>query len=61
MVVLFQETEDMVLIIAPEGTRSSVQGWEGDFCHIAAGADLPALAVQLDYAKNMSVLRRNIG
>lgn len=51
MVALFQETEDMVLIIALEGTRSSVQGWKGDFCHIAAGADLQALAVQLDYAK----------
>ncbi|MBQ0795136.1 1-acyl-sn-glycerol-3-phosphate acyltransferase [Zhongshania sp.] len=51
MVVLFKETEDMVLIIAPEGTRSKVQAWKGGFYHIAAGADLPVLAAQLDYAK----------
>ncbi len=39
------------MIIAPEDTRSNVQEWKGGFYHIAAGADLPVLAAQLDYAK----------
>lgn len=51
MVDVFKETDDMVLIIAPEGTRSKVAEWKGGFYHIAAGAGVPIIPAQLDYAK----------
>ncbi len=51
MADLFKETDDMVLIIAPEGTRSKVAQWKGGFYHIAAAAKVPVVAVGLDYAK----------
>lgn len=56
MVDLFKETDDMVLIIAPEGTRSKVAEWKGGFYHIAAGAGVPIVAAQLDYAKRTVTL-----
>ena len=56
MVGLFNETDDMVLIIAPEGTRSKVAEWKGGFYHIAVGADVPIVAAKLDYAKKTVVL-----
>ena len=56
MVSLFQETDDMVLIIAPEGTRGKVAAWKGGFYHIAAGAGIPVLAAQLDYAKKTTMI-----
>lgn len=51
MVSLYEQTDDMVLIIAPEGTRRKVTAWKRGFYYIAAGAGVPIVAAQLDYAK----------
>ncbi len=51
MAALFRETDDMVLIIAPEGTRSKVARWKGGYYHIAVAANVPIVATALDYAK----------
>lgn len=51
MVEQFHNTDDMVLIIAPEGTRKAVERWKGGFYHIAAGAGVPIVPVYLDYAE----------
>ena len=49
MADMFRETDDMVLIIAPEGSRSKVDRWKGGYYHIAAAAGLPIVAAGLDY------------
>lgn len=49
MVAQFDAADDMVLIIAPEGTRGYVPEWKGGFYHIACGAGVPVVAVGLDY------------
>jgi 1-acyl-sn-glycerol-3-phosphate acyltransferase len=51
MVDLFAQTDDMVLIIAPEGTRSKVAQWKGGFYYMAHGAAVPIVPVCLDFAK----------
>lgn len=51
MVQQFADCDDMVLVIAPEGTRSKVDTWKGGFYHIAAGAKVPVVAVALDYGR----------
>ena len=50
MVEQFRTTDDMVLIIAPEGTRKAVSRWKGGFYHIALGAGVAVVPVYLDYA-----------
>ncbi len=47
---LFRETDEMVLILSPEGTRSKVSKWKGGYYHIAASAGVPIVAAALDYA-----------
>ncbi len=49
MVAQFADTDDMVLIIAPEGTRKPVPRWKAGFYHIAHGAGVPIVPVYLDY------------
>lgn len=51
MVNAFAHTDNMVLIIAPEGTRKAVPRWKGGFYHIAAGAGVPVVPVYLDYGR----------
>ncbi|MBD2858032.1 lysophospholipid acyltransferase family protein [Spongiibacter sp. KMU-158] len=47
----FKKTDDMVLIITPEGTRRKVDSWKGGFYHIANGAGVPIMPVYLDYGR----------
>ncbi len=51
MVAQFADTDDMVLIIAPEGTRKAVPCWKGGFYHIALGAGVAVVPVYLDYGR----------
>lgn len=51
MTAAFHATDDMVLIIAPEGTRKAVSRWKGGFYHIAAAANVPVVPVYLDYGR----------
>jgi 1-acyl-sn-glycerol-3-phosphate acyltransferase len=39
------------LALAPEGTRSRVQGWRSGFYRVALGAAVPLALVHLDYAR----------
>lgn len=45
----FARCEEMVLIIAPEGTRSKVAHWKPGFYHIAHAAGVPVYQVSLDF------------
>ncbi|RJP72867.1 MAG: glycerol acyltransferase [Candidatus Abyssobacteria bacterium SURF_17] len=45
----FCESENLVLIIAPEGTRTKPSRWRSGFYHIAQGAGVPVVLGFLDY------------
>jgi 1-acyl-sn-glycerol-3-phosphate acyltransferase len=41
--------DQLVLVIAPEGTRRRVERWKTGFYHIARGAGIPIVPVALDW------------
>ena len=48
---LFNKSDELVLGIAPEGSRSRVDAWKLGFYHIAVGANIPIAIAFLDYDK----------
>lgn len=52
----FARREQMVLAIAPEGTRRKVQAWKSGYWHIARAAGVPIVPVGLDFAKRAAVI-----
>ncbi len=51
MVAVFNNSEQMVLVITPEGTRGKVEQWKGGFYHIAQGAGVPVVLGFVDTSK----------
>lgn len=52
----FRESEQLVLGIAPEGTRRKVTRWKTGFYHIAVAAEVPIVPVALDWgAKTLRI------
>lgn len=49
MVGEFNQAEQLILALAPEGTRSKVNEWKSGFLHIANQASIPVVPVQIDY------------
>jgi len=49
----FNDHENLVLVNAPEGTRSRVGKWKSGFYHIATGASVPIALVYLDYKEKI--------
>ena len=49
----FQESERMMLVIAPEGTRSRSERWKSGFYRIAVTAEVPILAIAFDYPRKV--------
>ena len=47
----FNATTDLVIVNAPEGTRSKVHEWKTGFYYIATGAGVPIAMGFLDYKK----------
>lgn len=47
----FNASEEMALIIAPEGTRSARTHWKSGFYRIAAAADVPVVLAYVDYKR----------
>ena len=45
---IYQENEDFVLIVTPEGTRSPNANWKRGFHHVATAAQVPILIVYMD-------------
>ena len=43
----------MWLVLAPEGTRSTVPGWRTGFYRVAAAAEVPVALVVLDYGRRI--------
>lgn len=49
MVQIFQENENLIVVIPPEGTRKKVRFWKTGFYYIAKGADIPIVMGYIDY------------
>lgn len=47
----FKLTNEMVLTIAPEGTRKQTEHWKSGFYYIATKANVPIVFGYIDYAK----------
>ena len=48
-VAAFNANEQLILAIAPEGTRKLVPKWKTGFYHVADGAGVPIVPVAFDY------------
>ena len=46
----YAHNENLVLAIAPEGTRSSVKRWKTGFYHMAKGANVPLALAYFDFS-----------
>jgi 1-acyl-sn-glycerol-3-phosphate acyltransferase len=53
VVSLFNEQDEFVLTLAPEGSRSFVPKWKTGFYHIAHKAGVPIAMVGFDYQKRV--------
>jgi len=51
MIAVFKEKKEMILVLAPEGTRKKVKKWKSGFYHIARGANIPIVLAFIDYIK----------
>jgi 1-acyl-sn-glycerol-3-phosphate acyltransferase len=51
MVNLFDEHEELIVAIAPEGTRSLRENWKTGFYHVAKQANIPIMLGYLNYEK----------
>lgn len=52
----FARRDQMVLAIAPEGTRKKVTTWKSGYWHIARAAGVPVVPVGLDFGKRAAVI-----
>jgi 1-acyl-sn-glycerol-3-phosphate acyltransferase len=48
VVTAFAKTGELSLVIAPEGTRGTIEGWRSGFYHIAQGAGVPIFPAWFD-------------
>ena len=48
---MFVEKQDLLLLIAPEGTRKLVKNWKKGFYHIAVNVNVPIVLSFIDYKK----------
>jgi 1-acyl-sn-glycerol-3-phosphate acyltransferase len=51
MIEELKKRAELVLLLAPEGTRKKVTHWKTGFYHIARGAKVPIVLSFLDYAR----------
>ncbi len=52
----FERSRRMILVMAPEGTRSAAQHWKSGFVKIAADAGVPIVPVYINFATHEVVL-----
>ena len=50
MVAAFESHDDLMLVVAPEGTRKGAERWKSGFYHIAHGAGVPIVPAWVDHA-----------
>ncbi len=52
LVARFESADQLILALAPEGTRSTVEHWKTGFHRIALAADVPIVATALDWGRH---------
>lgn len=52
-VAAFNAADQLILVVAPEGTRKRVTEWKTGFYHVAHGANVPIVPVAFDYGKKV--------
>jgi len=55
-VAMFNDRDEFILVISPEGTRKHVKRWKTGFYRIAVGAGVPILLCKLDYGRKAGVI-----
>lgn len=53
MVEQFEQREQLILALSPEGTRKKVAEWKKGFLHIAKAAQVPVVPVALDFSRKV--------
>lgn len=48
---LFEASEQMILVVAPEGTRTAAPYWKSGFVRIAAEARVPIVPARIDFPR----------
>ncbi len=56
MVETFAGTDELALVLAPEGTRGAEPYWHSGFYHIALAADVPVVPAKVDAATKTAVI-----
>ena len=51
MAQVIKESEQITVLVTPEGTRSPAKRWRTGFYHVALEAKVPILLAYLDYQK----------
>ncbi|MBN1573350.1 MAG: lysophospholipid acyltransferase family protein [Deltaproteobacteria bacterium] len=51
MIQVFGNSEKLILVITPEGTRKKVKYWKTGFYYIAQGAQVPIVLAFIDYRR----------
>ena len=54
MIEMFNNSDELVLLIPVEGTRSYVKEWRSGFYYTALGAEVPIALGYLDYGRKMA-------
>ena len=49
----FKERDELILVIAPEGTRARGEYWKSGFYHVALEASVPIVLSYLDYGNKV--------
>ena len=54
MVQLLNKSDELILLMTPEGTRSYVQNWKKGFYYTALNANVPIVLGNIDYNKKIT-------
>jgi 1-acyl-sn-glycerol-3-phosphate acyltransferase len=49
----FRDTDRLLLVLTPEGTRSRSERWKSGFYRIAVAAEVPILIIAFDYRRKV--------
>lgn len=60
IVQTFDDHEELIIVIAPSGTRKKMTYWKSGFYHIARGANIPIVMGYMDYRRKAGGLGHSI-
>lgn len=58
MIDLFNQHNDLIICVTPEGTRKPVKKWKTGFYHVAVGAKVPIAIGILDYKNRVGLIEK---